>query len=113
MIDDARGQRDAGLIVYYDREIGERAGRELSAQRVAGRGTYLELLQREGRRSVLEIGCGAGRDGAAFAGADFDYTGVDLAPQSVAKCRELGLDAQVASVLACRSRMRCSTPAGR
>jgi SAM-dependent methyltransferase len=41
----------------------------------------------------------AGRDGAAFAPAGLAYTGVDLAPGSVAACRRSGLDVHVASVL--------------
>jgi SAM-dependent methyltransferase len=66
---------------------------------VARRGGYVEQLRAEGRRSVLEVGTGPGRDGTAFARAGLDYTGVDLAPASVSVCRELGLDVRVASVL--------------
>jgi SAM-dependent methyltransferase len=48
---------------------------------------------------VLEVGTGPGRDGAALVQAGLDYTGIDLAPASVAACRALGLDVRVASVL--------------
>jgi SAM-dependent methyltransferase len=97
--DTGRMQRERDLVAYYDNEVHERAGRELPADRVARRGTYIEQLAAEGRRSVLEIGTGPGRDGTVFARAGLDYTGVDLAPASVAACLALGLDAQVASVL--------------
>jgi SAM-dependent methyltransferase len=92
-------QRERDLVTYYDHEVRERAGRELPADRVARRGAYIEQLQAEGRRSVLEVGTGPGRDGTAFERAALNYTGVDLAPASVAACRALGLDVQVASVL--------------
>ncbi len=94
-----RMQRERDLVEYYDNEVQERAGRELPGDRVARRGAYTEQLRAEGRRSVLEVGAGPGRDGTALAQAGLDYTGVDLAPASVAACRGLGLDVRVASVL--------------
>ncbi|WP_198961237.1 class I SAM-dependent methyltransferase [Pseudonocardia sp. MH-G8] len=94
----ARAQRERDLAVYYDSEVRERAGRELPAERVARREEFLGLLVAEGRGSVLEIGAGPGRDGSAFAAAGLAYTGVDLAPASIAACRGIGLDVQVASV---------------
>jgi SAM-dependent methyltransferase len=97
--DTDRRQRERDLVAYYDNEVHERAGRELPADRVARRGAYIEQLRTEGRRSVIEAGTGPGRDGAALAQAGLDYTGVDLAPASVAACRALGLDVRVASVL--------------
>jgi SAM-dependent methyltransferase len=94
-----RVQRERDLVTYYDNEVHERAGRGLPPERVARRGEYIELLRAEGRRSVLELGAGPGRDGIAFAQAGLTYAGVDLAPASVGVCRALGLDVQVASVL--------------
>jgi SAM-dependent methyltransferase len=96
---DQRAQRETDLVAYYDNEVRDRVDRSLPTQRVAQRVAYLELLEREGIRSILEIGSGPGRDGDAFAAAGLAYTGVDLAPASVAACRSRGLDAQVASVL--------------
>lgn len=92
-------RRERDLATYYDNEVQERAGRELPADRVARRGAYIELLRAEGRRSVLEIGAGPGRDGTAFAQAGLAYTGVDLAAASAGACQERGLDVRVASVL--------------
>ncbi|MEV6278885.1 class I SAM-dependent methyltransferase [Nocardia sp. NPDC051832] len=94
-----RAKREADLIAYYDNEIRQRAARELPPARVQRRGEYIELLQRENIADLLEIGCGPGLDGIAFAHAGLAYTGVDLAPQSVAAARSLGLDAREASVL--------------
>jgi SAM-dependent methyltransferase len=98
--DATRVQRERDLATYYDNEVRERAGRELPADRVARRGAYIEQLRAEGRRSVLEVGSGPGRDGTAFARSGLAYTGVDLAQGSVEACRALGLDVHAASVLA-------------
>ena len=94
-----RADREQDLIAYYTGEIHARVGRDLPEPRVARRTAYLDQLRAEGRDTVLELGCGPGRDGAAIAAAGFSYTGVDLSPASVEACRELGLHAEAASVL--------------
>jgi len=99
MTDGRRAQRESDLVAYYNNEVQARVGRDLPDERVARRTAYLQRLERDGHRSVLEIGCGPGRDGQAIATAGFDYTGVDLASASVETCRSLGLKAEVASVL--------------
>jgi SAM-dependent methyltransferase len=95
----SRSEREQDLITYYSNEIQARSGRALPEPRVARRSAFLERLRDEGRHTVIELGCGPGRDGEAIAGAGFAYTGVDLSPASVEACRALGLDARVASVL--------------
>lgn len=91
--------RDVDLVAYYDNEVRARAGRELMPERLSGREEFLELLAREQRRSIVEVGAGGGRDGRAFVEAGLDYTGVDLSPGSVGTCRSFGLDVHVASAL--------------
>ncbi|RZT13466.1 methyltransferase family protein [Kribbella sp. VKM Ac-2569] len=95
----SRAEREQDLITYYSNEIQDRVERALPEPRVARRTAYLEQLRAEGHDTVLELGCGPGRDGEAIAAAGFTYTGVDLSPASVDACRELGLRAEVASVL--------------
>lgn len=94
-----RAARERDLVAYYTGELHARVDRELAESRVSRRTAYLDQLQGEGRRTVLEIGCGPGRDGEAIAAAGLDYTGVDLSPASVEACRASGLRAEVASVL--------------
>lgn len=94
-----RADREQDLIAYYTGELQARVDRDLPEPRVARRTAYLDQLRRENLLTVLEIGCGPGRDGAAIAAAGFTYTGVDLSPASVEACRGLGLQAEVASVL--------------
>jgi SAM-dependent methyltransferase len=96
----SRAEREQDLIAYYTGELRARIDRDLPEPRVARRTAYLDQLRDEGRATVLEIGCGPGRDGQAIVAAGFTYTGVDLSPASVEACRALGLPAEVASVLA-------------
>lgn len=100
MNDDAiRRQREADLITYYDNEVSARTDRQLPEWRIDQRSQFVKSLLAEQRTLVLEIGSGPGRDALALAEAGLDYRGVDLAPASVAACRERGFDVQVASVL--------------
>lgn len=94
-----RAQRESDLIDYYTNEVQDRRDRELPDARIDVRTGFVGQLHAEGRRSVVEIGCGPGRDGEAFVAAGLEYTGVDLAPASVEACRSLGLQAYVGSVL--------------
>jgi SAM-dependent methyltransferase len=67
---------------------------------MAGRTSYGSAMTRsEGLRSVVEVGCGAGRDGKVLSSSGLAYQGLDLSPASVAICRELGLEAQEGSAL--------------
>jgi SAM-dependent methyltransferase len=46
-----------------------------------------DLLETEGRRRVLDVGCGVGRHALYLAARGFDVTGVDNAPAAVAACK--------------------------
>lgn len=94
----AREAREHALAAWYDGEVERRAAQVLAERRTAERDRFAAQLGAEGRRSVVEIGCGPGHDGAAFAAAGLAWSGVDLAPASVEHCRSRGLDAHVAPV---------------
>lgn len=96
---DDQQRRAQDLIAYYDAEVADRADRELPAWREGARSAFIDQLLAEGRRRLLEVGCGPGRDALAFAAAGLDYTGVDLSPASVEHCRRRGLDCHVASAV--------------
>jgi SAM-dependent methyltransferase len=87
------------LRAYYDREMGKRARRPLGEEREAHLTEFVRLCRGEGLASVVEVGCGAGRDGKVLAAAGLAYRGLDLSPAAVAICRELGLDAREGSAL--------------
>ena len=64
--------------------------------------TMAELLLQEGRRRVLDIGCGVGRHTIYLASRGFEVTATDNAPAAVSACRrnlqETRLQAQVLEV---------------
>lgn len=65
------------LAAYYDQEGLERFERDLAPGRVEARSRFLVEHGKPGMRS-LEIGCGPGRDLAAFVEAGIDACGIDL-----------------------------------
>ncbi|WP_151523697.1 class I SAM-dependent methyltransferase [Serinicoccus kebangsaanensis] len=82
------------LCAHYDaREMQHRAARPLGERRSRALTAFLEQLRVRGLRSVLEIGCGAGRDGMLIARAGFDYAGMDLSTAAVQHCTGRGLHA--------------------
>ena len=76
-------QRDAGLIQEWKRKE---------------RDDFLSLLKKEGKRSLLEIGAGPGRDGLFFTENSLDVTCIDISPVSVNLCSRKGLKAYVMDV---------------
>lgn len=88
------------LLRYYDREMNDRAKRPLGEHREARLMNFVHLCQQEGLSSVVEVGCGAGRDGKVLQSSGLDYNGLDFSSSSVDICRGLGLDAVQGTALA-------------
>jgi SAM-dependent methyltransferase len=82
------------LRAFYDNEMPERAHRPLGADRERRLASFLDECAHRNVRSVLEVGCGAGRDGTQIQQAGLAYRGIDLSPVAVEICRDLGLDAR-------------------
>ncbi|WP_165362412.1 class I SAM-dependent methyltransferase [Promicromonospora panici] len=91
------GTRRTNFVTYYDAESADRGLRPVPEWRRAAQEEFLARLAQERRRTVLELGCGPGRDGKAIAAAGFGYTGTDLSPGMVDVARTADLDARVAS----------------
>ena len=91
MDDSIRGD----LRAYYDKSAGERDERGIEDWKARERAAFLALIQSEGKRTLLEIGAGPGRDGKFFQEAGLEVTCVDLSPEMVARCRAKGLNALV------------------
>jgi SAM-dependent methyltransferase len=85
---------------FYDGEMRDRASRPLGDERTERVTAFLRRCHDRGVHSVLEVGCGAGRDGALIAAAGLEYVGVDASREAVKVCRELGLVASQASATA-------------
>jgi SAM-dependent methyltransferase len=56
---------------------------------------FLALLRDEGRRTLLELGAGPGKDGEFFRDQGLDVLCTDLSPEMVARCQDKGLAARV------------------
>lgn len=81
------------LRSYYDQEMAQRAERPLGEERERRLADFVRLCRDTGLSSVVEVGCGAGRDGTVLAAAGLAYRGLDLSTSAVELCRSLGLDA--------------------
>jgi SAM-dependent methyltransferase len=75
----------------YDAAVERRAQTPLESWKIPERAAFLEILTREGRRSLLEIGAGTGLHGRFFADAGLDVVCTDLSPAMVEHCRAQGL----------------------
>jgi SAM-dependent methyltransferase len=63
--------------------------------KVEERANFLKLVQARGKRSLLEIGAGTGRDSKFFQDAGLLVTCIDLSPELIKFCRQKGLSAHV------------------
>jgi SAM-dependent methyltransferase len=83
------------LCAAYDAQAVQRDSADTQPWKICLRAAFLELLQREGGRTLLEIGSGPGRDGLFFQEHGLQVTCTDLSPEMVRLCRAKGLDARV------------------
>jgi SAM-dependent methyltransferase len=75
----------------YDRMVEERDKKELAAWKVEERQQFLSLLQKEGKKKLLEIGAGTGVHGKFFQDGGLKVICTDLSPEMVKRCRQKGL----------------------
>ena len=87
------GQVIEDLRQSYDRRAEERDKRELSAWKIEERAYFLSLLQKEGKRKLLEIGAGTGLNGKFFQEKGLAVVCTDLSSENVRLCRAKGLTA--------------------
>jgi SAM-dependent methyltransferase len=85
---------------FYEQEMAERAVRPLGPEREARVADILADCSRRGLTSVVEVGCGGGRDGVLLSDGGLRYRGIDTSAASIRICAGLGLDAIQASALA-------------
>lgn len=90
---------EADLRAHYELAAAERATQSPDPRRVDERTRFIDLLAREDRLQLLEVGCGAGHDVAAFRGAGCSVAAIDLAFRHVALAASAGANAVQASVL--------------
>jgi SAM-dependent methyltransferase len=87
------------LRAAYDGSAEARSSSERAPWQLRERDAFRARLQREGSRSVFEVGAGAGHDSQYFADNGLAVVATDLSPQMVAMCRRRGLEAHVMDVV--------------
>ena len=83
------------LVRSYEKYAHERASLSPDAFKVQERSEFLKFLKREGRETLLEIGCGHGRDALFFQSQGLRVFAVDNTPTMVKLTTEKGIRAQV------------------
>ncbi len=87
------------LRIAYNQSATQRDQKEKSAWKLEERQDFLDLLQQEGKQSLLEIGAGPGIDGRFFQDNGLTVTCTDLSPAMINLCRAKGLEAHVMDFL--------------
>ena len=89
----------ASLRAAYDGSAATRSSSTRAIWQLHERESFLKRLLHEGRRSMFEVGAGAGQDSRYFADHGIAVVATDLSPQMVAMCRSRGIEAHVMDVL--------------
>ena len=83
------------LIESYEKHAYRRESSTTDEFKKRERSEFLKLLKEEGRKTILEIGCGPGQDAQFFQSQGFHILAVDNAPTMVKLTAEKGVTAQV------------------
>ena len=83
------------LIESYEKHAHQRESSTTDEFKKRERSEFLKILKAERRKSLLEIGCGPGRDAQFFQSQGFQVLAVDNAPTMVKLTAEKGVTAQV------------------
>lgn len=82
------------LIEAYERHAHERAANFPDEFKRQERIEFLNFLNREQRKTILEIGCGPGQDARFFQSQGFSVIAIDNAPTMVKLTKDRGIPAQ-------------------
>lgn len=97
----------ADLRSYYEAEARRGLRKPLRGRRVELRESFLDLLEKEDRHSVLDLGAGPGGDGQAFIDAGHQFVGLDLAHGNGRLAAEVGVTVVQGSISAPPFRSGC------
>lgn len=87
------------LVVAYDADADRRSSRkDREGWKAKIRNTFVDYLKRENKRSILELGAGAGTDAQHFTSESFDVLATDLSPKMVKACQAAGLNTAILDV---------------
>ncbi len=83
------------LVEAYERHAQERASNFPDGFKKQEQLEFLKFLNKEQRKTILEIGCGAGWDAQFFQDQGFRIYAIDNAPTMVKLTNDRGIPAQV------------------
>ena len=83
------------LAKAYDNRAHRRANSAPADWKIAQREAFVSLLRQANKKSILEIGAGAGTDSLYFKECGLEVTCIDLSNENIRYCKEKGLAAQV------------------
>ena len=83
----------ADLRYAYNLSAPDRQQKNVSAWKLQERQAFLDLLQREEKATLLEIGAGTGKDSKFFQDNGLQVVSTDLSPEMVQLCHDKGLEA--------------------
>ena len=85
----------SNLRDYYNLEAADRNNRSENKAdwKIKQRGIFCDLIIKENKETLLEIGAGSGHDSKFFMDSGLKVTAVDLSGEMVKKCKEKGIDA--------------------
>jgi cyclopropane fatty-acyl-phospholipid synthase-like methyltransferase len=79
----------------YNSRAAEREAKEIPEWRIGQRAGFADMLLREGKQTLLELGAGTGVDSRYFHDHGIDVLCTDLSPENVRYCQSKGLNARV------------------
>jgi len=79
----------------YNKYAQERETYSMPDWKIELRSNFVSLLQKENKKTLLEIGAGTGRDSKFFQDQGLDVVCIDLSPAMVELCKQKGLTAYV------------------
>jgi cyclopropane fatty-acyl-phospholipid synthase-like methyltransferase len=88
------------LRAAYDADATRRitSAKKRSQWKLDARQQFSDLVKRENKKSILEIGAGAGLDAKFFQEEGLEVLATDLSPNMVAECKKIGLIAEVVDI---------------
>jgi ubiquinone/menaquinone biosynthesis C-methylase UbiE len=88
-------QMRENLRKAYKNTVREPEEHSIQDWKLVERKTFLSLLIQEGKKSLLEIGAGTGKDSLYFRENGLEVVCIDLSPEMVKYCQQKGLSAKV------------------
>jgi SAM-dependent methyltransferase len=82
----------------YDKYAQERESSVMQEWKIGERSIFLSFLQREHKKTLLEIGSGTGRDSRFFQDQGLEIVCIDLSPAMIELCKQKGLTAYVMDI---------------